>query len=72
VVANWWFAGRENIAKLSTAIPGIAYGPSTASLHTSKMTGLGKLIGGNTDANFLFFDARGVFATGQLTVSVLR
>jgi hypothetical protein len=30
---------------------------------------LGQLIGGNTDSVFPFFNARGVFATGTLTVT---
>jgi hypothetical protein len=72
VVANWWFAARESVVKMSTSIPGIAYGPSTAVLHTSKFTAIGNLIGGNTDAAFLFLNARGVFASGQLVVSIPR
>jgi hypothetical protein len=36
VAANWWFAGNGGVAKLSTAIPGIAYGPATTVLYTSR------------------------------------
>ena len=70
VVANWWFGGRRSTVKLSTSIPAIAYGSSTSVLHTSSATALGKLIGGNSYATFLFLNARGVFASGQFAVSV--
>ena len=70
VVANWWFAGRQSTVKLSTSIPAIAYGSSTAVLHTSNATPLGRLIGGNSYSSFLFLNARGVFASGQFAVSV--
>lgn len=72
VVANWWFAAQQSTVKLSTSIPDIAYGPSTAVLHTSNATTLGKLFGGNTYSSFLFLNARGVFTSGQFTVSVSR
>ena len=39
-------------------------------LHTSRFSMLGSLIGGNTDASFVFFNARGVFTAGSLVASV--
>jgi len=72
VVANWWFASKNFTVKLSTSIPGIAYGPAATTLYTSKITSLGAVIGGNSDSNFSFFNARGVFAAGQLTVSTMH
>lgn len=69
-----WRTGGSNreTVKISTAIPGIACGPATTALHTSKVTNLGKVIGGNTDTSFALFNARGVFSSGQLTGSVTR
>jgi len=74
VVANWWVASNGAHVKLSTSIPapGIAYGPATTTLFTSKSTNLGALIGGNSDANFSLLNARGVFAYATLTVSSQR
>jgi hypothetical protein len=70
VVANWWFNGSLGVLKMATSIPSIAYGNAAFSLHTSKLSALGSLIGGNTDASFVFFNARGAFATGSLAVTV--
>lgn len=72
VVANWWFGSDDGTVKLSTSIPGIAYGPASTILYTSKVTSLGLIIGGNSDTNFSFFNGRGVFAAGQLTVSAAK
>ena len=70
VVANWWFNGFRGTIKMATSIPSISYGAATFSLHTSKNSILGNLIGGNTDANFVLFNARGAFTTGTLAVTV--
>ena len=70
VVANWWFNGSHRSAKMSTAIPSISYGAASFSLHTSKASMVGNLIGGNTFSAFVFFNARGVFTAGGLTVTV--
>jgi hypothetical protein len=74
VVANWWFASNGADVKLATSIPapGIAYGQATTTLFTSKLTDLGALIGGNSDANFSLLNARGIFAQATLTVSNRR
>jgi hypothetical protein len=72
VVANWWFAGQGATVKVSTSIPGIAYGPSTKGLYSGKATAVGQIIGGNSDSNFSLLDARGVFASGILTVTSTR
>jgi len=69
VVANWWFRASHATVKMATSIPSISYGAASFSLHTSKNSVLGALIGGNTDASFVFFNARGAFATGVLTVT---
>ncbi|HJZ97513.1 MAG TPA: hypothetical protein VKE70_13480 [Candidatus Solibacter sp.] len=69
VVANWWSSGSRGVVKMATSIPSISYGAAGFSLHTSKNGLLGGLIGGNTDAAFVFFNARGVFATALLTVT---
>jgi hypothetical protein len=69
VVANWWFSGSRRVVKMATSIPSISYGAASFSLHTSRFSTLGQLIGGNTDANFVLFNARGVFGAGTLTVT---
>jgi hypothetical protein len=70
VIANWWFNGREGVAKITTSIASISYGTASLALHTSKSSLLGSMIGGNTDANFSFFNARGLFTSGHLDVSL--
>ena len=70
VVANWWFDGTRGGLKMATAIPSISYGTANFSLHTSKLSVLGELIGGNTDASFVFFNARGAFGSGNFSVTV--
>jgi hypothetical protein len=58
------------MAKMSTAIASISYGAASFSLHTSGASLVGKLIGGNTFSAFVFFNARGVFTAGGLTLTV--
>jgi len=70
VVANWWFNGGRGMLKMSTSIPSISYGAASFSLHTSKFSLLGSLIGGNTDASFVFFNARGAFGSGSFVATV--
>jgi len=69
-VANWWFNSSRAVVKVATSIPSISYGPASFSLHTSKASLLGSLIGGNTYGTFVFFNPRGVFSSGGLTVTV--
>jgi len=69
VTANWWFQTRRGNLKMATTIPAINYGAASFALHTSKQSSLGQIIGGNTDGNFIFFNARGVFSTGTMKVS---
>jgi hypothetical protein len=69
VVANWWFNDGKRVVKLSTSIPSIAYRAANLVFHTSRMSPLGSLIGGNSDANFAFFSGRGVFGMGQFRVA---
>lgn len=70
VVANWWFNGGRGVIKMATSIPSISYGAASFALHTSKNGLLGGLIGGNTDASFVLFNARGAFSTGNMAVTV--
>ena len=70
VLANWWFNGSRGVVKMATSISSISYGAAAFSLHTSRNSLLGRLISGNTDASFVFFNARGLFTSGELTVSV--
>jgi hypothetical protein len=70
VVANWWFNVGHSVLKMATSIPSISYGPANLVLHTSRLSVLGALIGGNTDASFVLFSGRGVFDAGSLTVTL--
>jgi len=70
VVANWWFSGGRDVLKMSTSIPSISYGAANFSLHTSRFSVLGGLIGGNTDASFILFNARGAFNSGTFVATV--
>lgn len=71
-LANWWFTGPEGRMKQSTLFPAIAFGMAAVSLYTSNVSWLGKLIGGNTDANFSILSVRGVYPAATMTVSVSR
>jgi hypothetical protein len=71
-LANWWFTGPEGRMKQSTLFPVISFGAATVSLYTSNVSLLGKLIGGNTDANFSILSVLGVYPAAALTVSVSR
>ena len=70
VVANWWFNAGRGVLKMATSIPSISYGAASFSLHTSKFSVLGGLIGGNTDTSIVFFNARGAFAGGSFVATV--
>ncbi|MGA2651257.1 MAG: hypothetical protein ABSF28_12070 [Terracidiphilus sp.] len=69
-IANWWFQGREGIIKQQTTFPAIAFGAADVTFHTSSSSLVGKLIGGNSDANFPYFNARGAYSTAQMVVTV--
>ena len=71
VTANWWAQTRRGTLKMATSIPAISYGfPTSTVLHTSRASLLGGIIGGNTDASFPFFNARGKFTSGTFSVAV--
>jgi hypothetical protein len=69
-IANWWFLGHEGVIKQQTTFPAIAFGAADVTFHTSENSLVGKLIGGNSDANFPFFNARGVYSTAPMVVTV--
>ena len=69
VTANWWFQTKRGTLKMATVIPSIQYVIAGFTLHTSKVSPLGQIIGGNTDSSFPFFNARGLFSTGVMSVS---
>jgi hypothetical protein len=71
-LANWWFTGPEGRMKQSTLFPLISFGTAAVSLYTSNVSLLGKLIGGNTDANFYILSVRGVYPEATMTVSASR
>jgi hypothetical protein len=71
-LANWWFTGPEGRMKQSTLFPMISFGTAVVSLYTSNVSLLGKLIDGNTDANFSILSVRGVYPGATMTVSVSR
>jgi len=68
VVANGYFNGPFGVVKLSTSIGSISYGPAAIIVHTSQLSLLGTLFGGNVGNNFPFFNARGLFGEGQLDI----
>lgn len=68
--ANWWYRGFFGVIKQASDFPNIAFGAANVSLHTSRQSVLGKLIGGNTDADFHFLPVRGVYATAHMDVTV--
>lgn len=71
-LANWWFTGPEGRMKQSTLFPAISFGAASVSLYTSNVSLLGKLIGGNADANFSMLSVRGVYPAAVMTVSLKR
>jgi len=71
-LANWWFTGPEGRMKQSTLFPVISFGTANVSLYTSKVSPLGKLIGGNVDGNFSTLGVRGVYPAATMTVSLKR
>jgi hypothetical protein len=71
-LANWWSTEPEGRMKQSTLFPAISFGMAAVSLYTSNVSWLGKLIGGNTDANFSILSVRGVYPVATMTVSFKR
>lgn len=69
-LANWWYESKKGRLKMSTFIPAIAFGQSAVTVYSSKTSPLGLLIGGNQFSNFNGFNARGVFASGVMSVVV--
>ena len=69
-IANWWYQGRQGVIKQQTTVPAIAFGAADVTFHTSSTSLVGKLIGGNSDANFPYFNARGAYPTAQMVVTV--
>jgi hypothetical protein len=68
--ANWWYQGFAGVIKQASDFPDIAFGSANVTLHTSRESILGKLIGGNSDADFHFLPVRGVYATAHMDVTV--
>jgi len=68
--ANWWYQGFAGVIKQASDFPNIAFGPANVSLHTSRESVLGKLIGGNTDADFHFLPVRGVYSAAHMDVTI--
>ncbi len=67
--ANWWYAGFDGVVKQASDFPDIAFGTANISLHTDRNSALGKLIGGNTDADYHFLPVRGVYASAHMQVT---
>jgi hypothetical protein len=68
--ANWWYEGFAGIIKQASDFPNIAFGPANVTLHTSRKSVLGMLIGGNSDADFHFLPVRGVYASAHMDVTI--
>ncbi|MGE3958398.1 MAG: hypothetical protein AB7H96_16930 [Vicinamibacterales bacterium] len=68
-VANWWYANRRSTVKMSTDIPSIAFGLAALEFRTSSGSVLGQLISGNTFTNFPYYNVRGEYAFGLMSVT---
>lgn len=68
--ANWWYQGFAGIIKQASDFPNIAFGSANVTLHTSRKSLLGVLIGGNTDSDFHFLPVRGVYGAAHMDVTV--
>ena len=68
--ANWWYQGFGGVIKQASDFPNIAFGSANVTLHTSRESVLGKLIGGNSDADFHFLPVRGVYASAHMDVTI--
>jgi len=68
--ANWWYQGFAGVIKQASDFPSIAFGPANVSLHTSRESVLGKLISGNTDADFHFLPVRGMYPAAHMDVTI--
>lgn len=71
-LANWWYSGKAGRIRMSTDIPAIAFGPAGLVFHTSSSSFVGTLIGGNRDADFPWYNVRGVFGSARMTVTTNR
>lgn len=71
-LANWWYSSKTGKVKMSTTFPAIVFGPSNLVVNTASTTQLGKLLGGNRDANFPGFNVRGSYPSALMTVTVTR
>lgn len=69
-LANWWYSSRRGVVKMATNIPAIAFGSANVTVHTSRNSPLGRLIGGNRFSNFSFLAVRGVFTLGEMEISL--
>jgi hypothetical protein len=67
--ANWWYKGFAGVIKQASDFPNISFGSANVSLHTSREGFLGKLIDGNTDADFHFLPVRGVYTSAHMDVT---
>lgn len=68
-VANWWFKGHRGVVKMSTDIPSIAFGLAALEFRTSSSSVLGQLVGGNSFTNFPYYNVRGEYAFGLMSVT---
>jgi hypothetical protein len=68
--ANWWYKVSAGVIKQASDFPNIAFGTANVSLHTSRKSLLGMLIGGNTDVDFHILPVRGVYASAHVQVTV--
>lgn len=71
-LANWWRLNGPRETKMATDIPAISFDfGSQVSFSTSRLNGVGQLLGSNQVAGFpLSF--RGAFAAGTMVVTVSR
>ena len=68
--ANWWYKGRAGVVKMASDFPDISFGTASVGLHTDRNSPLGKLIGGNTDADYSILPLRGIYPAAHMQVTV--
>lgn len=69
--AIWWSASPSGTVRMDTEFPAIAFGSAQVSLQTPGASVLTDLIGGDSIASFAALSVRGVFATAEMTVTVI-
>jgi hypothetical protein len=66
--ANWWQDSRRGSVRMNTPIPAIQFSTATMTLHTSRSSELGEILGAST-ATFPIFDSYNTFPSAHMNVA---